>query len=57
VKLKPCPFCGSPAQIIKWCINEEAFKPFYLVDCPHCGIGTPKMISKAKAVRVWNRRK
>lgn len=57
MKLKPCPFCGSPAQIIKWCINEEAFKPFYLVDCPHCGIGTPKMISKAKAVRVWNRRK
>jgi Lar family restriction alleviation protein len=55
--LKPCPFCGGRARILEWCIHQEAFAPFYVVDCGKCGNGTSKTVDKEKAIKLWNRRK
>lgn len=48
-KLKPCPFCGSQAQIIK--INAE----YYVITCTKNCVET-EISTKEKAIEIWNRR-
>lgn len=56
MKLKPCPFCGSPARLWKWdggtridCSNWRAGD----VDVHYVAIGAR---TKEEAVNLWNRR-
>lgn len=48
-KLKPCPFCGSQAQIIK--INDKHYAVTCIVNCA----GT-RITIKEKAIEIWNKR-
>ena len=49
-KLKPCPFCGAPAQI-------KELSGRYAVECTKTCVGTRIVVDKDKAIEVWNRRK
>lgn len=55
-KLKPCPFCGSSAQVWKMNVYDA-----YCVECSNekCGanIGHSMSLDATQAVRHWNRRK
>lgn len=48
-KLKPCPFCGSQAQIRK--INDK----HYAVTCVKNCVVT-KITTKEKVIEIWNKR-
>lgn len=50
-KLKPCPFCGSEAEIPK-----KNFGRLTIVRCPVCDIRTPPSLDEEKAIKAWNRR-
>ena len=56
-KLKPCPFCGSPAQIEPW--HGES-PTTVLISCSneYCKVG-PMVCgeSEKKAMGYWNKRK
>ena len=60
-KLKPCPFCGSPAQL---CEHRSRFflitKSTYWVRCSYrkCKmmLRTPDNESKEEAIGIWNNR-
>ena len=56
-KLKPCPFCGSAAELK---ISNHIPKGFdYTPRCTEtacCGRSTKKYSSKAEAISRWNRR-
>jgi Lar family restriction alleviation protein len=47
-KLKPCPFCGGEAVLIKGY--------FCWVKCDYCGAETVAETSTTEAVDAWNRR-
>lgn len=53
--LKPCPFCGSEADV-----RLERNANVLNVGCVHCGIFTrcyiADKIGLAEAIAVWNRR-
>lgn len=57
-QLKPCPFCGSKADIFSW-VNPEGVTK-YFVECInhrcHVSPYTPMYSNKGVAVRVWNKR-
>ena len=54
VDLKPCPFCGGTANLIK---EEWGIYSFYYVSCGACLASTQHMIpSEDSAVNAWNRR-
>lgn len=40
IELKPCPFCGSDAEIftISYGYEEHRLKQHYRIRCPQCGI-------------------
>ena len=50
-KLKPCPFCGSPAVMLDWAAVGE-----YWVACTGCEMRTSEHFDPNDAVMVWNRR-
>ena len=51
-KLKPCPFCGGEAELIKgWCELDN------YVMCLSCRIRTKPMNTKESAIKKWNTRK
>lgn len=57
-KLKPCPFCGSPAKLSR-IISPEGERrgetPSWDVDCTECWVHG-RWGSEAGAVAAWNRR-
>lgn len=53
IKLKPCPFCGGPAEIVD---NSRCVPNTYLVSCWWCGAQTDCDDSKEGAAEAWNRR-
>jgi len=69
MELKPCPFCGGEAELIKDLYTEapdfgcERIPELdeYYVECKECGVvqngwGTGGWSSKGKAISVWNTR-
>lgn len=48
--LKPCPCCGNKAEVIYDSFNV------YRVECPVCGIATPRKARMETAIAIWNRR-
>ena len=48
-KLKPCPFCGSEARLMR---NQTAF---YILCC-ECSAQSLWDIHKEQAIEAWNRR-
>lgn len=49
--LKPCPFCGSPAKIMKGCGEDW-------VECvnPKCSCCSSMHTNTSVAIEIWNRR-
>lgn len=62
IKLKPCPFCGTRAEIF-YTGDDKLFvpmdsdkRPYYSVRCTSCFCGTGLYISMDRAIEAWNRR-
>lgn len=62
-ELKPCPFCGSEAELLTLPARPSQSherKPLYTVACfnPNCEMSpnTPPIESKEDAIDIWNRR-
>lgn len=54
MELKPCPFCGGKAEIVRT-ENWEKFR-FYAT-CLDCGVETPRTArTVTEAAKKWNRR-
>lgn len=53
-ELKPCPFCGGDAEIVKE--GHREYKPTYFVGCKICCIKTYSYIELDRAIDRWNRR-
>ena len=49
IKLKPCPFCGGKAKIIK------TYSTIW-VKCLDCHASTTCRPTEAEAAKIWNRR-
>lgn len=49
-ELKPCPFCGSRADVF------QTLNGYHCVQCVVCGCGTMKCREITNAVKAWNRR-
>lgn len=55
-ELKPCPFCGGEAEVIKL-ENYHTQSYRYFVTCRVCGAEIPRISrSRQQAKSVWNRR-
>ena len=56
-ELKPCPFCGSKAEIYENDYNSCRTVD-YMVECSNddCGGGTISDESKERAIAIWNHR-
>ena len=53
-ELKPCPFCGSEAEIV---VASYHGRDIFGVQCPRCGVKTEQnYIAKVGAIGAWNRR-
>jgi hypothetical protein len=66
-ELKPCPFCGSKAKIIKntnECLAHGVYGESFVVFCTGCFLTSPKEITYGQAedacitnlTHYWNRR-
>ena len=51
--LKPCPFCGGEAILVK---DFSSFKDWTYVRCKECGASTSVSGNAYKAIELWNRR-
>jgi Lar family restriction alleviation protein len=53
LKLKPCPFCGSDAEVITR--NYYGLRDSFLVECASCGVATPEFDDSVDdATDAWN---
>ena len=50
-ELKPCPFCGGQAGIMRYHHIKAAF-----CFCTVCKVGMPNMLTREEAIEAWNRR-
>lgn len=60
-KLKPCPFCGGEAEIMRLKtlnIDPSKIMPYYICGCPNCGcwFNTDEFHTEEEAVVMWNTR-
>ena len=51
--LKPCPFCGGEAILVK---DFSSFKDWTYVRCKECGAATSVSGNAYKAIELWNKR-
>ena len=60
IELKPCPFCGSEAEIRS--LDKSIFNPaapeefIFFGGCTKCGTTGPDYETPEKAAAEWNRR-
>lgn len=57
-ELKPCPFCGGEANIVKRKF-KSGFYPSggtYYVHCKNCFITTQPRRTQKYVIKIWNRR-
>lgn len=54
-KIKPCPFCGSTAEIVEG--YDENYPQVYSVVCDSCDAKGPMDFDKKEAIKKWNIRK
>lgn len=50
-ELKPCPFCGS-----KYIRILGGGNTFPYVECSNCFVSTASELTRAEAIKNWNRR-
>ena len=50
-ELKPCPFCGGEAGIMRYHHIKAAF-----CFCTVCKVRMPNMLTREEAIEAWNRR-
>lgn len=55
-ELKPCPFCGNNAKIVKSRNIAAKTKEVYYVQCVGCEVRTPIKVEINTTVEAWNRR-
>ena len=53
-QLKPCPFCGGYANLLR---GSEFSNDYWYVTCGRCLAETRKVNSPDDAIRLWNSRK
>lgn len=51
--LKPCPFCGGEAILVK---DFSSFKDWTYVRCQECGASVAVVDNPYRAIENWNRR-
>jgi len=52
-ELKPCPFCGGPAELI--CVKGDNEKPGVVV-CMSCEASGPEAPTGSLSIAAWNKR-
>lgn len=55
-KLKPCPCCGSKAEVHDTLDHWDGVMHIYQVRCSKCGLMTAKFRTSKWAKEAWNRR-
>ena len=50
-ELKPCPFCGGKANIMRFSIISGAY-----CFCMGCHVKMPNSLTREEAIEAWNRR-
>lgn len=58
-ELKPCPFCGGNANLIKNKDFDMRFYcviPYYFVMCSQCRAQSNKLETDKEAIEAWNKR-
>lgn len=55
-QLKPCPFCGSEAEIVQRQVHLSPPILWYYVECPQCKTQTYVKPTKKDAIDFWNTR-
>jgi len=58
MKLKPCPFCGSDAEIIKdhHDYTNGEHTTTYKAQCTNCMVNKQALQSEADVIESWNNR-
>ena len=51
-ELKPCPFCGGKAGIMRY----SHIKKVSFCFCTSCKVKMPNMLTREEAIEAWNRR-
>ena len=55
IEIKPCPFCGGTAAIVRCCTHLKA-KWKFKVFCTRCQVWQPLHKTKCGAITEWNHR-